>query len=70
MESDDDVTDGDQCERDDYERRILAECTIAPGGQYSYTFPSAGTFRYHDSFNASMLGTVNVSGSSTSPTPY
>jgi plastocyanin len=43
--------------------------TIAPGGQFSYTFPTAGTFTYHDTFNPSMVGTVNVSGSS-SPSPY
>jgi plastocyanin len=42
---------------------------IAPNGQYSYTFPAAGTFTYHDAFNASMTGTVVVSGSS-SPSPY
>jgi plastocyanin len=43
--------------------------TIAPGGRYSYAFPSAGTFVYHDSSNANMKGTVTVSGSS-SPSPY
>jgi plastocyanin len=43
--------------------------TIAPGGQYSYAFASAGTFTYHDSSNPNMVGTVNVSGSS-SPSPY
>jgi plastocyanin len=48
----------------------FSSVTIAPGGQYSYTFPSAGTFPYHDSFNTSMVGTVSVAGSSTSPTPY
>jgi plastocyanin len=42
---------------------------IAPGGQYSYAFPSAGTFMYHDGSNPSMVGTVTVSGSS-SPSPY
>jgi plastocyanin len=42
---------------------------IAPGGQYSYTFPSAGTFTYHDASNPSMSGTVNVTGSSTG-SPY
>jgi plastocyanin len=44
--------------------------TIAAGGQYSYAFPTAGTFTYHDSSNPKMVGTVNVSGSSTSPSPY
>jgi plastocyanin len=43
--------------------------TIAPGGQYGYTFPAAGTFTYHDASNQNMVGTVNVSGS-TSPSPY
>ena len=42
---------------------------LAAGGQYSYAFPTAGTFTYHDSSNAGMAGTVNVSGSS-SPSPY
>jgi len=42
---------------------------IAPGAQYSYTFPSAATVTYHDASNPGMVGTVNVSGSSTSP-PY
>src|SRR5262245_54470442 len=42
---------------------------LATGKQYSYTFPTAGTFSYHDSSNASMVGTVNVSGAS-SPSPY
>jgi plastocyanin len=45
--------------------------TIAPGGQYSYTFPAAGTFTYHDSFNTNMTGAVNVTASSMpSPSPY
>jgi plastocyanin len=43
--------------------------TIEPGGRYSYLFPSAGTFPYHDASNANMAGVVNVSGSS-SPSPY
>jgi plastocyanin len=43
--------------------------TIMPGGQYSYAFPSAGTFAYHDASNPNMAGTVNVSGSSSS-SPY
>ena len=41
--------------------------SIAPGGQYGYTFPSAGTFTYHDAANSNMVGVVNVSGSSSSP---
>jgi plastocyanin len=43
--------------------------SIAAGGHYSYAFPTAGTFTYHDSSNATMVGTVTVSGSS-SPSPY
>lgn len=41
---------------------------LAAGTQYSYMFPSAGTFTYHDGSNSSMVGTVTVSGSS--PSPY
>jgi plastocyanin len=48
---------------------VFRSGAIAPGGQYSYAFQSAGTFTYHDSANAKMVGTVNVSGSS-SPSPY
>ena len=44
--------------------------TIVSGGQYSYAFPSAGAFTYHDASNPNMAGTVNVSGSSSSPSPY
>lgn len=40
---------------------------LAAGTQYSYMFPSAGTFMYHDGSNANMVGTVTVSGSSS---PY
>jgi hypothetical protein len=42
---------------------------IAAGAQYSYEFPTAGTFTYHDLSNANIVGTVTVSGSS-SPSPY
>jgi plastocyanin len=35
--------------------------TIAPGGQFSFTFPSAGTFPYHCMIHPNMVGTVNVS---------
>jgi plastocyanin len=42
---------------------------LASGTQYSYMFPSAGTFTYHDGSNPSMVGTVTVSGSP-SPSPY
>jgi plastocyanin len=40
--------------------------TIAPNGQFSFTFATAGTFAYHDASNASVSGTVNVSPSTTS----
>ena len=38
--------------------------TIAPGGKFSYAFPAAGAFPYHDGANPKMTGMVNVSGSS------
>lgn len=34
--------------------------TIAAGGKYSRTFPSAGTFTYHCTFHRGMIGTVTV----------
>ena len=34
--------------------------TIAAGGKYSRTFPSAGTFAYHCTFHRGMIGTVTV----------
>jgi plastocyanin len=43
--------------------------TINPGGQYTYAFPTAGVFPYHDASNGNMAGTVTVSGSS-STSPY
>ncbi len=33
---------------------------IAPGGSFSHTFPSAGTFTYHCLIHPGMVGTVNV----------
>src|SRR5215471_17493628 len=33
---------------------------ISPDGQFSYTFPTAGTFTYHDPSNAGLSGTVSV----------
>ena len=42
----------------------FASGTIAAGAKYSYLFPTAGTFTYHDASNPGMKGTVNVSGSS------
>ena len=41
----------------------FASGAIPPGGKYSYMFPSAGTFTYHDTSNPNMRGTVTVSGS-------
>jgi plastocyanin len=32
--------------------------TIAPGGQFSFTFPTAGTFSYHCAIHPGMVGTV------------
>lgn len=32
--------------------------TIAPGGQFSVTFPTAGTFSYHCAIHPGMVGTV------------
>jgi plastocyanin len=43
---------------------------IAPGGQYSFTFPSPGTVTYHDVSRPSMVGTVNVSAASSTSPPY
>lgn len=34
--------------------------TINPGGSYSFTFTSAGTYAYHCSFHPYMTGKVNV----------
>jgi hypothetical protein len=34
--------------------------TIAPGGQFSFTFQSAGTFPYHCMIHPNMVGTVGV----------
>jgi plastocyanin len=42
---------------------------IAVGDRFSYAFPSAGTFTYHDATDPNMTGVVVVSGSS-SPSPY
>ena len=33
---------------------------IAPGGNFSRTFPSAGSFPYHCTIHPGMVGTVNV----------
>jgi plastocyanin len=33
---------------------------IAPGGHFSFSFPTAGTFRYHCSIHPGMVGTVVV----------
>jgi plastocyanin len=34
--------------------------SIAPGGKYSYTFPSTGTFPYHCTIHPNMVGTIVV----------
>jgi plastocyanin len=34
--------------------------TIAPGANFSRTFPSAGTFVYHCTIHPNMVGTVTV----------
>lgn len=34
--------------------------TIAPGGQFSFAFGSAGTFSYHCSIHPNMVATINV----------
>ena len=33
---------------------------IAPGGQFSRTFPTAGSFKYHCSLHPGMVGTITV----------
>jgi len=33
---------------------------VAPGGQFSFTFQTAGTFRYHCAIHPGMVGTVVV----------
>jgi plastocyanin len=34
--------------------------TVAPGGQFSVAFPTAGTFPYHCAIHPGMVGTVVV----------
>jgi plastocyanin len=34
--------------------------TIAPGGQFSFVFPTSGTFPYHCAIHPGMVGTVVV----------
>ena len=34
--------------------------TVAPGGQFSRTFPTAGTFTYHCTIHPGMIGSVVV----------
>jgi plastocyanin len=33
---------------------------VAPGGQFSFSFPTAGTFSYHCTIHPGMIGTVVV----------
>ncbi len=37
-----------------------ASGNVAPGGKYSFTFNTVGTFAYHCSIHPSMTGTVTV----------
>jgi plastocyanin len=34
--------------------------TVAPGGRFSFTFQTAGTFSYHCAIHPGMVGTVVV----------
>jgi plastocyanin len=34
--------------------------SVAPGGTFSMTFPTAGTFPYHCGIHPNMVGTVTV----------
>jgi plastocyanin len=34
--------------------------TVAPGGQFSFAFQTAGTFPYHCTIHPGMVGTVVV----------
>jgi plastocyanin len=34
--------------------------SLPAGGQFSFTFPNAGTFTYHCTIHPGMVGTVNV----------
>jgi plastocyanin len=33
---------------------------VSPGGQFSFAFPTAGTFSYHCAIHPGMVGTVVV----------
>jgi len=39
---------------------VFSSGTLGPGQSFSFTFPSAGTFQYHCSFHAGMVGSVVV----------
>ncbi len=39
---------------------LFGSGNIAPGGTFSYTFNSAGTYAYHCALHANMTGTVVV----------
>ena len=40
----------------------FASAIIRPGNTYSFTFNTAGTFRYHDALKPSLTGTITVKG--------
>jgi plastocyanin len=40
--------------------RVWDSGPIAPGGTFSQTFPTAGTFPYHCSIHPGMTGTITV----------
>jgi plastocyanin len=40
----------------------FASPIIRPGQVYSFTFNTAGTFRYHDALHPSLTGTISVKG--------
>ena len=42
---------------------------LAPGGTFSHTFPTAGTFAYHCEIHPDMRGTVTVTGAGSATRP-
>ncbi len=41
---------------------LFASAILKPGATYSYTFHTAGRFRYHDALKPTLRGTVTVNG--------